>query len=257
MRLDVALCDDEAMAATTDLRSRRLLVAVAVAIALSLVLIGASRLSADPEPPQTKPSGVAQPGEVARAAEVASLLDGIPQNGTSLGVPDAPVTLIEYADLQCPYCAQWALGTFPALVRDYVRPGKLRIEFRGLAFLGPDSDAALRATLAAGRQNRLWHMLELLYANQGAENSGWVTDELIAAVARSVSGLDSEQLQADEGLPALDSEIAKAQAQAQAAQVTGTPTFEIGRTGGKPRRLRITSLEAAQFRAAVEALLAG
>ena len=50
-----------------------------------------------------------------------------------LGSPDAPVTLVEYADLQCPFCAEWARGTFPAIVDEYVRPGQVRIEFRGLA----------------------------------------------------------------------------------------------------------------------------
>jgi protein-disulfide isomerase len=134
----------------SDLRSRRAAAAVALAIALSLVLIGASRLSADSKPPLAR-SSAAEPGGVAGAGEIASLLKGIPQHGTTLGAPNAPVTLVEYADLQCPYCAQWALGTFPSLVQDYVRTGKLRIEFRGLEFIGADSDAALRATLAAGR----------------------------------------------------------------------------------------------------------
>jgi protein-disulfide isomerase len=245
------------VAAQSRLRSRHLVLAVAAALALALVLIGASRLSADSQSPPAQPSAPAQPGEVAGAREVTSLLAGIPQAGTVLGRPDAPVTLVEYADLQCPYCAQWALGTFPALVQDYVRAGKLRVEFRGLAFLGADSDTALRATLSAGRQDKLWSVLELLYANQGAENSGWVTEGLIAGIAASVPGLDSEEFQADRQLAALDAEMAKAQAQAQASGVTGTPAFELGRTGGKLRILQVTSLEPAQFRAAIEALLAG
>ena len=73
------------------------------------------------------------------------MLDGIPQDGIALGEPDAPVTLVEYADLQCPFCAEWALQTFPELVADYVRDGRLRIEFRGLTFIGPESEDALRA----------------------------------------------------------------------------------------------------------------
>ena len=159
------------------------------------------------------------------------MLDGIPQDGTTLGRANAPVTLLEYADLQCPYCAQWAIRALPALVEDYVRAGKLRIEFRGLAFVGPDSDTALRTALAAGRQDRLWHVVELLYANQGAENSGWVTDDLIATLTASVPGLHPEQVAADRQSAAVDAEIAKAQAHARAANVRGTPAFEIGRTG--------------------------
>ena len=74
-----------------------------------------------------------------------------PRTGTAIGSPDAPVTLVEFADLQCPFCAQWATDAFPDLVEEYVRPGRLRIEFRGLAFIGPDSEKALRAALSRRR----------------------------------------------------------------------------------------------------------
>ena len=162
---------------------------------------------------------------------------------------------MEYADLQCPYCAQWARGAFPRLVRDYVRTGKLRIEFRGLAFIGRDSDKALRAALAAGRQNRLWNMVELLYNNQGPENSGWASEELIDHIANSVTGLDVERFDADRRLGALDTELAKSQAQAEDAGVRGTPTFELGPTGSAPETLELTSLADDEFAAAIEALL--
>lgn len=184
------------------------------------------------------------------------MLDGIPQDGTALGKPDAAITLVEYADLQCPYCAQWALGTLPTLVEHYVRAGKLRIEFRGLAFIGPDSETGLRTALAAGRQDRLWHAVELLYVNQGAENSGWVTEDLLARLTASIPGLHPKQVVADRQSAAVEAQMAKAQAQAQATNVRGTPAFEIGRTGGTLRPLEVTSLEPAQFREAVEAILA-
>ena len=225
-------------------RRRALLLAVGGALLLGRAHIGPSRLSAEPEQP-VPPSQ--------QAAE--SFLDGIPQDGAALGDPDAPVTLVEYADLQCPYCAQWALGTFPTLVRDDVRAGKLRIEFRGLAFIGPDSDTALRAVLAAGRQGRLWDVVELLYGNQGAENSGWVSEELLGQIAAEVPGLDPEQFAADRQLQELDGEIAEAQAQATLAGVHGTPSFELGRTGGHVEPLEVTSLAPDQFRTAIDALL--
>ena len=136
-----------------------------------------------------------------------------------------------------------------------MRAGKLRIEFRGLAFIGPDSETALRTVLAAGRQDRLWHAVELLYANQGAENSGWVTDDLIAMLTTSVPGLHSKQVAADQQSAAVDAEIAKAQA--HAAHVRGTPAFEIGHTGKALRSLEVSSLEPGQFRDAVDAVLAG
>ena len=98
------------------------------------------------------------------------------------------MTLVEYADLQCPYCAQWALDALPTLVEDYVKPGKLRIVFRGLAFIGPDSDKALRTAIAAGENDHLWDVVHGLYVHQGAENAGWVTDGLVTEIAAGVRG---------------------------------------------------------------------
>jgi protein-disulfide isomerase len=224
-------------------RSRALVLAVGPALLVGLALIGTSRLAAETDPP------------VQQTAPTSPLVEGIPQEGTVLGHPNAPVTLVEYADLQCPYCAQWALGALPRLVRDYVHAGKLRIEFRGLAFIGPDSDKALRAALAAGRQDRLWNVVELLYANQGLENSGWASEELIHRIANSVPGLDVERFDADRRLEALDTDMANAQAHAQAGGVRGTPAFELGPTGSALETLELTSLAPDEFAAAIEALL--
>jgi protein-disulfide isomerase len=240
---DGSASGEDAAMALPRRRSRALVLAVGAALLLGLALIGTSRLAAETDPP------------VQQTAPTSPLLEGIPQDGTALGHPDAPVTLVEYADLQCPYCAQWAIGAFPPLVRDYVRTGKLRIEFRGLAFIGPDSDKALRAALAAGRQNQLWNLVELLYANQGPENSGWASEDLIDRIANSVPGLDVERFDADRRLEALDTDMAKAQAQAQAGGVRGTPAFELGPAGSALKTLELTSLAPDEFAAAIEGLL--
>jgi protein-disulfide isomerase len=154
-------------------------------------------------------------------------LDGIPQNGAILGDPEAAVTLIEYADLQCPACRQYAENILPILVDDYVRPGRVKAEFRGLRFLGPDSDKALRFVIAAGLQDRLWHLQEALYRNQGSENSGWVTDDLARELAAEISGLDVEKLFADKDSSPVTTLIEEDEAQAQADEVPGTPTVLI------------------------------
>ena len=128
------------------------------------------------------------------APETAALLRGIPQHGTVLGSPNAPVKLVEYADLQCVYCGVWARDVFPTLVRRYVRTGKVQLEFRGLAFVGADSETALRTALAASEQNKLWNVVELLYRNQGAENSGWVNDGFVKAALAAIPGLDASRV---------------------------------------------------------------
>jgi protein-disulfide isomerase len=238
------------------LRTRTLYVAVAaLATAVAGVLVLASLLTTRDD------SAVAgretDTTTIAGAAESRALLSGIPQHGIVLGRPDAPVTLVEFADLQCPFCADWSRNAFPELVRDYVRSGKVKIVFRGLAFIGPDSQEALRFALAAGEQGKLWNVVHLLYENQGGENEGWVTDGLLTAVGRAVPGLDVERALAERSRPGVETEIASAQTAAAANGVQGTPSFAVGPTGGVLRPVTLDSLEAKAFRPILDALLAG
>jgi protein-disulfide isomerase len=220
---------------------------VVAAAAITSALIGASQLTAGRE----GPTAAADPQRV----PVERTFAGIPQQGPALGRRLAPVTLVEYADLQCPYCAQWALQTVPVLARDYVRTGRLRIVFRGLAFLGPDSRTALEATVAAGRQNTLWDVVEALYRRQGTENSGWVTEELLADVARGIARLDSARWGSDRELRWTSVEIARAARSAQAVGVSGTPAFMVGPTGGRLEPVALRSLGPEGIVPAIEAAL--
>jgi protein-disulfide isomerase len=230
-------------------RTRRLAAAGALAAALSGVLVLASQLGAATGTPRP-------PARAAQAGEVRALLAGIPQRGSVLGSVDAPVTLVEYADLQCPYCGEFARGALPALVREYVRTGKVRLVFRGLAFVGPDSRVALEAVEAAALQNRLFHVLELLYASQGVENTGWVTDSLLRRIGASVPGLEGARMLRDRGSAPVAAAMAAAARAAAADAVTGTPTFLVGPTGGRLAPLPVTSLAPEAFRPALDALLA-
>jgi protein-disulfide isomerase len=159
------------------------------------------------------------------------------------------VTLVEYADLQCPYCAEWAHWTLPVLVDEYVRPGKLRIVFRGLAFIGLDSERALRAALAASRRNRLWDVVHALYHRQGAENSGWVTELMLEEIA-------GPRALAESNGPSVDRLLEQGRGAAQVAGISGTPAFQIGRTGEALQHVHLESLEPQGLRPAIEATLA-
>jgi len=233
-------------------KSRKVYAAVgAAAVAMAVALVAASLLGARGTSHATKVTGPTLPG----AAETAALFRGIPQHGTTLGSPRAPVTLVEFADPQCPYCAQFTAQTLPVIVRDYVRTGKVRLVFRGLAFLGPDSGTALRWVLAAGQQNRLWNELDILYRNQGTENTGWVTQDLLDAAARSVKGLDLARMHSDQGSSAVRAEAAAAAAAAGRAHVPGTPYFEAGRSLASVRPLALKSFDPKAAAAQLDTLL--
>jgi protein-disulfide isomerase len=176
---------------------------------------------------------------------------GIPQDGAILGDAKAKVTLIEYADLQCPGCRQYALSTFPGIVEKYIRPGKVKSEFRGYPFIGEDSLKAQRFVSAAGLQNRLWNLQEALYRNQGAENSGWVTDDLIRELASEIEGLDVDRLFVDAESQKVARLVQKGAAQASADGVPGTPTFFIAIGDQEPYMLQ-SGLTAEQMHAALD-----
>ncbi|MEX2613879.1 MAG: thioredoxin domain-containing protein [Gaiellaceae bacterium] len=181
---------------------------------------------------------------------------GIPQDGTVLGSPKANVTLIEYADLQCPACRNYSEAVLPTVVADYVRPGKLNAEFRGVAFIGPDSEKALRLVYAAGMQNRLWQLQEALYRNQGGENSGWLTDELVRELASGIPGLDVGRLFADADTPEVAGMIEEVAGQADAAEVPGTPSLFIQIGDEEPYMLEL-GIGSAELFAALDDALAG
>ena len=98
---------------------------------------------------------------------VAGSLAGIPQHGATLGDPKAPATLLVFEDPQCPFCQEWALGTLPQVLTDYVRTGRVKLVYQGIEVIGPNSVPGLRAIYAAGKQNKLWNFTEALYRQQG------------------------------------------------------------------------------------------
>jgi protein-disulfide isomerase len=182
---------------------------------------------------------------------------GVPQNGALLGAGSATVRLIEYADLQCPVCRAYGEQVFPTLFAEYVRPGRVQSEFRGLAFIGSDSEKALRFVLAAGLQNRLWNMQEALYRNQGAENSGWVTDDLVRTLGEDIEGLDVDRMFEDADSDQVTALMEQSASESDAAGVRGTPSFFIQVGDGEPEPLEIGGLDPSEFRPALDAALEG
>ncbi len=226
---------------------RNLIIAIVGAVVVAGVLIVGSLVltgGSDSSSPDTAGSGPA-------------FLEGIPQDGSVLGNPDATVTLIQYEDIQCPICKNYTDDAFGTIVAEYVKPGKVKVDFRGLAFLGEDSDRALRIALAAGKQNHLWDVVELFYKEQGQENSGWVTDAKIDSILEQVPGLDAAKVKADAESAEITKEIASVQDEAAARQVPGTPTFFIGIGADTPYEISPPSLTPDGFRPALDDALNG
>ena len=163
--------------------------------------------------------------------------------------------MVEFADLQCPYCDEYALQALPTLVRDYVRTGKLSLRFENLSFIGPDSVAAGRAAAAAARQNRLWNFVDLMYLNQGQENTGYVTAAYVRRLFDAVPGLNVAAALRASGAPSAQAALGRATAYATSIGVAATPTFLIGTRAGNLQPFRPSALTAGPFVETVGALL--
>src|SRR4029079_8050654 len=192
-------------------------------------------------------SSSASSSAVAGTQASRSLLNGIPQKGLTLGNANAPVRVLEFADLQCPFCRDYTTGVMPGLVQKYVRTGKVRMEFHALAFIGPDSVRAARVAEAAGRQNKLWNVADLAYHNQGAENSGWATDGKLRSIAAAVPGLDVKQVFAARNSAAVTAQLNAASDLATRRGVHETPTSLVGRGSS------LKAVDAAGLPAAIKA----
>jgi protein-disulfide isomerase len=202
-----------------------------------------------------KDKGAAGNGAIAGQAEVATLFGGIPQKGIVLGRATAPVTMVEFVDPQCPFCKEFALNEFPQLVEKYVRRGKLKIELRTLSFLGPDSVVGAKAVQAAARQNKGWNVSDLIFHNQGPENSGYMTDAFVRSIFSAVPGLDIARAEADLKDPPIVQELGAANSLASRYAADSTPSFVLGRTGGTLKKAEVDPTAAA-LSARIDALLA-
>jgi protein-disulfide isomerase len=183
-----------------------------------------------------------------------SLFAGIPQKGDTVGKAGAPATMLVFEDPQCPYCQQWNLDTLPSVVDQFVRTGKLKLTYRGIAIIGPNSIKGVRAVFAAGAQDKLWNFSDALYEVQGEENSGWITDDVILSAARS-AGADGAAILAASPSKTVTAQLAQANSEAGTYQVRGTPTFVLEQPPALPQQLNVTSLEPGPFTAELQAAL--
>src|SRR5215475_11727585 len=142
-----------------------------------------------------------------------------------LGRPDAPITLVEFTDLECPFCRAFHVGTFEQIKREYIDTGKVRFISRDfpLDFHRNARPAAL-AVRCAGEQGKFWEMRHGVTVNAAAL-SGEVYDRL----AREL-GLDAGRFTACIAADRYKADIDRDVADATSAGVTGTPTFVLGPT---------------------------
>jgi protein-disulfide isomerase len=241
-------------------RRRRVLQLVGVLAAAAVIVViaivasssGGSKNNASDRTSAAQGSG----GAVAGQKEATAMVAGIPQQGIYLGKASAPVRLVSFVDLQCPFCREYELQSLPTLVQKYVRTGKVRMELRTLSFLGNDSVTAGRAVAAAAQQNKAWTFSDILYFNQGEENKGWVTPALLDK-AYTAAGVDPAKAKAYAAGAASKDPLGAANTLATQLAVDSTPTIAIGKRGGGVAKVNVDPTDTAGFSKAIDGLLAG
>jgi protein-disulfide isomerase len=235
-------------------KRRTRLTQLGVVVAIVVVVIVGIAIATGGGGKKTVAAGTPQAN--ASVAEVTSLLHGIPQNGNTLGNPHAPVTLKYYGDLECPICKEFTLGALPAVIQKYVRTGKVKIEYHSLetATREPEVFKSQQvAALAAGKQKLGWNFIELFYHEQGEEDSGYVNESYLQGLASQVPGLKLADWTSARSEPTYSNEVTADAQAANQAGFTGTPSFELGKTGGTLQKLEAGSFtEAAPFESAIE-----
>ena len=148
--------------------------------------------------------------------------------GRIQGSPNAPVWLVEISDFQCPYCKQWHDEIYPALKRDYIDRGIVRMAYVHLPLsIHPNAPAAAEASLCAATENAFWPVHDRIFATQqawqGLREPAPYFDSLVVA-----SGVDAARFRACMRSGAMQRVVAGDGQRAAAAGVRSTPVFFIG-----------------------------
>lgn len=173
-------------------------------------------------PGSPAPSG----GSLAGSAANPNVFNVSADDDTVLGDPNAPVTVIEFGDYQCPFCERFFRDVEPALREKYVKTGKVKFVYRDFAFLGDESRWAASASECADEQGKFWAYHDLLFERQRGENQGTFVKENLKRFASEL-GLERSQFDGCLDSEKYAQEIDKDLDDAKATGVSGTPTTFI------------------------------
>ena len=200
-----------------------------------------------PTQPSAAAPSAAAPTQAAPAAGPVKIT--LKSNTPFLGNANAKVTVVEYADYECPFCEQWFKSTWPDLKTKYIDTGKIKFVYQDFAFLGPDSNTAAEASHCAADQNKFWQYHDYLFTNQGAEGSGWATADHQKQFAATV-GLNTTQFNSCLDSGKYKQEVLDETAAGRSYGVSGTPSVFVNGS------IIVGAQPLASFEQAIDAALA-
>ena len=152
-------------------------------------------------------------------------------NDPIIGNPDAPITIVEFSDFQCPFCARFHTQTLPSILDEYIEQGKVKLVFRDFPIqsIHPNALSASVAAECANDQNKFRGMHDALFENQNNWNKLETVDAL-SMFSQYASGMQLDEELFDSCIISGKhiSEIKKDLDEGRDYGVSGTPGFFVG-----------------------------
>lgn len=150
----------------------------------------------------------------------------VPAGVPVLGDNNAPVTVIEFADFQCPYCGEWQKEIFGRLKTEYIDKGLVRFVYMDFAFLGAESYRSAQAARCAFDQGKYWEYHSKLFESQKGENEGAFSDVNLKSFADELN-LDTNSFNECLDSKKYEKAVADDLSKATSYGVNSTPTVFI------------------------------
>lgn len=204
------------------------------------------------EKQQTQLAQAMAPRPIAPPAPPEKVQVNVGNGWNSIGRADAPITLVEFGDYQCPFCKKFHTDAYVELKKNYIDTGKVRFVSRDLPLdFHPFALKAAEAARCAGDQGKYWELRDALYANAAPPNDDAI-NKAVESLALDAKGfqscLDSNKYKAD---------VQKDASDAANLQISGTPTFILAKSAkDKLDGFRIVGAQPfASFDAAIQQML--
>jgi protein-disulfide isomerase len=174
--------------------------------------------------------------------------EGQPHQGSTA----APVTVIDFSDLQCPGCNRFVKATEPQINSTYVQTGKVALVFEHLPNRGFDSLPAAIAAQCANDQGKFWQYHNLLYKNQGPIDSGWASKNNLKKFASQIPGLDVQKFNSCYDSQKYKTLVESDLALAHSLGFTQTPSFVIVKSNGSDPQQLLGPQPFQEFKAVID-----
>ena len=172
--------------------------------------------------------GGINPPDITSATE--GINTGVTDEGRPfMGDPDAPITVYEFADFQCPHCQNFSYGGAEQIKADHISTGQARLVWVNFPILGDESVQAAKAGRCAAQQDRFWQMHDYLFANQPIRtNTGAFSTDNLMAMAQAIEGLDPQEFESCLGSAETAAQVVEDQNFGREQGVSQTPSFVVG-----------------------------